>query len=40
MIQIQEKNPGREKDGRALFCRTRRATAAGPINLVNERLAE
>ena len=41
MIQFQEKTcPDRRKDGQTLFCRTRRATAAGPINIVNERLAE
>ena len=37
---IPKKNLDRGKDGQALFCRTCRATAPGPINIVNERLAE
>ena len=36
---IPEKHPERGKDGQTLFCRTRQATAADPINVVNERLA-
>ena len=34
------KHPEKGKNEQTLFCRTRQATAAGPINIVNERLAE
>ena len=36
---IPRKHPDRGKDRQTLICRTRRTTAAGPINIVNERLA-
>ena len=38
--QIPRKHLDLEKDEQILFCRTRRATAAGPITFVNEKLAE
>ena len=37
---IPRKHPDRGKDGQTLLCRTSRATAVGPVNIVNERLAE
>ena len=37
---IPRKHPDREKDGHTLFCRTCWATAAGPINIVNKRIAQ
>ena len=36
---IPRKHPDRGNDRQTLICRTRRTTAAGPINIVNERLA-
>ena len=38
--QIPRKHLDWEKDEQILFCRTRRATVAGPITFVNEKLAD
>ena len=38
MIQFQENT--QTEDGQTLFYRTRQATAAGLINIVNEKLAK
>ena len=37
---IPRKHPDRGKDGQTPFCRTIQATVAGPVNIVNEILAE
>ena len=37
---IPRKHLERGKDGQTLFCRTYLAATAGPINIVNERIAE
>ena len=37
---IPRKHPDRGEDGQTLFCRTHRATAVDPINIVKVRLAE
>ena len=37
---IPRKHLDRGKDGQTLFCRTHQAIAAGPINIINETLAE
>ena len=37
---IPREHPDRGKDGQTLFYRTSQAAATGPINFVNEKLAE